>query len=54
MSISYGELAVIGAMTDDELTVEYASQSEQPESEDRDDTVNALLAEMEERGLPHP
>lgn len=56
MSISYGELAVIGNMTNDELVKEYYEQamSEEKISEETRDTLDAILMEMESRGLEHP
>jgi hypothetical protein len=56
MSISYGELAIIGAMKDRELKAEYRKQGEKKMrmDEDTEDTINAILQEMERRGLPHP
>lgn len=54
MSISYGELAEIGAMTNEELKEAYRVQCEQKQNEDTNDTINAILSEMEDRNLPHP
>jgi hypothetical protein len=54
MSISYGELVVIGEMTDSELGAEYNELCTMPQDEDTEDTINAILQEMESRGLEHP
>lgn len=70
MSLSYGELAAISEMSDQELEEEYHDQNDRLEKhvrtttvdgvtatytdEDREDTINAILGEMESRGLPHP
>ena len=59
MAISYGELHVIGSMTNKELGDEYQSQCATVKNwdsidEDTEDTINAILMEMETRGLPHP
>lgn len=56
MAISYGELAVIGNMTDEGLEQEYRELADQIPKLDEDgmDTMNAVLSEMESRGLPHP
>lgn len=51
MAISYGELAEIGAMTDDELRSEHDSPKMADSNEDSVDYINAIEAEMEERGL---
>jgi hypothetical protein len=55
MSISYGELAVIGNMTDKELQKEYIELANMGwTDEDKLDTMTDIEMEMESRGLPHP
>lgn len=58
MSISYGELGYIGGLSDGELLNMYR-ETEDPKQkvykgQDLEDMQNAILLEMETRGLPHP
>jgi len=55
MAISYGELAIIGDMSNKELTKEYIDLANMGYSdEDKLDTMSAIENEMERRGMSHP
>jgi len=61
MAISYGELAYIGGLNDQELRSMYdetcdakAVKQAKLSEEDAEDYRNAILTEMESRGLEHP
>lgn len=61
MSMSYGEVAYISNLTDADLQTMYkevdeykAGDKPKMSAEDLEDYRNAILLEMESRGLPHP
>lgn len=61
MSMSYGELAYISNITDAKLLEMYeevegykAGDKPKMSAEDLEDYRNAILIEMESRGMPHP